>query len=368
METQMNAEDINCESAAQDISALHDGDQVSPAAARHIASCPACQERARDYSAIKTELRLSALRQSLEPPPIPSLPRKSSSHHFRAFSLLSGRTVMPRAIAALAALVIVALSVSLALVVHAQTDGPWVQYSISMIVPQDQGQRETGFLQSPSMPRGAWVMHGPSQTLGYTLRTIAVRDGRAQLEIAVRGFRGFVDYDTALSVVKSSPTVRYWYTPGQVLDIPVEGICSLRIEAHISETQPALSAWARKPVGQDTLRLDRPVVLRGKEVICEGAGGTVAAEAGPGGALEYYVPGEGMFIVSLVHLPNAIEGVVDGSIIQFGEGGREFRIFSHQAITAGDEPRPIWIQHDSLYRPQDDTPSLTAVGGVGIKK
>ena len=369
MENGLKAAEVNCETVAHDISAMHDGEPIGRQAAEHIGSCAACQQRAREYAKIKTELRLSALRNAVEPPALPALPPKANPKHVNIFSLLSGRTVLPRAIAAMAALVIIALSISLALVVHAQVDGPWVQYSISLIVPQDKGERgETGILQSPSMPRGAWVMRGPAQTIAYTLRTLEVRDGKAQLEIGVRGFPGMVDYDTALDIVKSSPTLRYWYTPGQALEIPVEGVASLLLVATISETQPALGGWARRPVGEDELRLDRPVVLRGKEVVCEGAGGTVAAGVGYGGALKYYMPGEGMFVISLVRLANAIEGTADGSVMEFKEGGIQYRIFSRQPITGGGQPRPIWIQHDSSYKPQDgDTPSLSAGGIKGAK-
>lgn len=372
MENGSKAPAVNCDMVAPDISAMHDGEPISRQAAEHIASCAACRQRAREYAEMKTELRLSATRSEPQPPalPAPSAGRIARKHGSRFLSMLLGRTMVPRAVAAMAALVILMLSVSLVFMVHAQDDGPWVRFSISLIVSQNSEERETGILQSPSMPRGSFVMRGPAQTVAYTLRTVEVRDGKALLEIGVRGFHGMIDYDTAIALIKSSPTTRSWYAPGQVLEIPVEGIGALRLVAQISETQPVLGGWAERPVAENELRLDRPLVLRGKEVILEGAGGTVAAGVSYGGALEYYVPGEGLLTISLARFADAIEGTIAGSSLQFVEAGIRYRIFSLQAIAGGVQPRRVWIHHDPSFRPsaQGGDDQTASLGAGGIKR
>ena len=350
MENESKPPVMDCQAAAQSISALHDGEPIAREAAEHIASCAICQQVAREYAEMRADLRLLAARTAPQPAelaalPPPAAPGAKRSTHFLA--MLSGRTLIPRAVAAMAALIIIALSISLALVVHAQVDGPWVQFAVYLNLPHADGERMTGIVQSPDMPRGTFIMRGPTETVAYSLRTVEIRDGKAHIEVGVRGVPPSVDDRAARELVASMPPTGYWITPGQALEIPVEGIGSLRLEARISETQPAVWDWTEKPVAERELRLNRPLVLRGKEVILEGAGGTISVGVEYGGALEYYVPGEGLFVISLAPFPNAIEGAVDGSLVQFDEAGVVYRIFSRRPITGGDQPRPIWIRHDS---------------------
>jgi hypothetical protein len=73
-------------------------------------------------------------------------------------------------------------------------------------------------------------------------------------------------------------------------------------------------------------------------------------------------------VIALEPFENAIEGVADGSLLQFQESGINYRIFSRQAITGGDQPRHIWIRHDAGYLPSahggDDTRADLSAGGI----
>jgi predicted anti-sigma-YlaC factor YlaD len=55
---------MNCNEAAEFVSALCDGETVSPAAAEHIGECPGCRDHLQEYLAMGAELRRVA---SLEP-------------------------------------------------------------------------------------------------------------------------------------------------------------------------------------------------------------------------------------------------------------------------------------------------------------
>ena len=89
--------------------------------------------------------------------------------------------------------------------------------------------------------------------------------------------------------------------------------------------------------------------------------------------MEYYVPGEGRFQIALEPCRHAVEGVADGSMMRFQEGGVEYRIFSRQAITGGDQPHRTWIRHDATYRPSahggdDSEPSLSAERSKSLER
>lgn len=368
-----NTRVIDCRTMAASISALHDGERILPEEAQHIAECAECSRRLREYSEMGAELRLLSARTVPSIATLSGLPSQSDLTARRGWrwpALLTGRTVIPRAVAAAAAFVIIALSISFAVfVVHAQVEGPWVQLSFTVTPDRANGARGmTGIVQSTGTPRGAFVIRGATEAVAFTLRTVEVREATAHVEVGVRGFSTPINVRTAKELVKQIPPKDYWLIPGQTIQIPVEGIGLLSVNSRISEARSALEVWNDPPVADDQLRLDRPVVLRGKEVILEGAGGTVSATVGQHGALTYYVPGEGRLLIALEPFENAIEGVADGSVMQFQESGVNYRIFSRQAITGGDQPRRIWIRHDAGYLPSvhggdDARPSLSA-GGI----
>jgi len=367
-----NAPVIDCKSMAASISAFHDGEPILPEEAQHITECAECSRRLREYSEIGAGLRLLSARTTLSAAALSGLPVQSARtarRGWRWLAFLAGRTVIPRFVAAAAALVIVGLSIGFAVfVVHAQDEGPWVQLSFTVNPDRVDGvSGMTGIVQSTGTPRGAWVIRGTTEAVGFTLRTVEIRDAAAHIEVGVRGFSTPIDVRSAQELVKQIPPKDYWLTPGQALQIPVEGIGVLSVNGRIVKMQSAIYVWDEPPVRDDQLRLDRPVVLRGKEVILEGAGGTVSATVKMPGALRYYVPGEGRLVIALEPFENAIEGVADGSLLQFQESEINYRIFSRQAIIGGDQPRSIWIRHDAGYLPSahggDDTRADLSAGG-----
>ena len=52
-----------CDSAAEYVSALCDGETIPVAAAEHISTCQACQSRLNEYLAFAIDLRLTASRE-----------------------------------------------------------------------------------------------------------------------------------------------------------------------------------------------------------------------------------------------------------------------------------------------------------------
>jgi len=364
---------IDCKTMAASISAFHDGEPILPEEAQHIAECAECSRRLREYSEIGAGLRLLSARTT------PSIALLSGSsiqsarttrRGWRWPAFLTGRTVVPRFVAAAAALVIVGLSIGFAVfVVHAQGEGPWVQLSFTVNPGRVDGVRGmTGIIQSAGMPRGAWVIRGTTEAVGFTLRTVEIRDATAHIEVGVLGFSAPIDVRSAQELVKQIPPKDYWLASGQTLQIPVEGIGVLSVNSRIVKMQSAAYVWDQPPIRDDELRLDRPIVVRSKEVILEGAGVTVSATVRMPGALRYYVPGEGRLVIALEPFENAIEGVADGSMLQFQESVINYRIFSRQAITGGDQPRSIWIRHDAGYLPSahggKDTRADLSAGGI----
>jgi hypothetical protein len=140
----------------------------------------------------------------------------TAMHGWRWPAFLTGRTLIPRSVAAAAALVIVGLSIGFAVfIVHAQGEGPWVQLSFTVNPVRVDGVRGmTGIVQSAGMARGAWVIRGTTEAVAFTLRTVDIREAAAHIEVAVRGFSAPIDVRTAQELVKQLPHIfaagDYW--------------------------------------------------------------------------------------------------------------------------------------------------------------
>lgn len=365
---------IDCAAAAPAISALHDGEPIGCEEAEHIANCAACRQTWRDYAEMKAELRLLAARSAPEPAELPAqFPRAPFRPSHWPRSWFAG-VLVPRAAAVLAGVVIVALMVSLAVVVRARDDGPWFQFSLSA-EHGDGVSSSVGALQSPGTPAeaGFLVLGSNSEVVVMCVRTIDIRDGMARIEVRARGFRPRIDNRAAFATLQSVTPVEYTYTPGARLDIPVEGRSPLHLVGRIFPYRPAqLVELNPHELVENEIALRRPVLLRDKRIIWDGEGGGASAW-GKQAAVAYYVPGEGRFVIALEPFENATEGQADESCMKFQEAGVEYRIFSMQAITGGQQPRRIWVWHDAGYlQPSKyggkDRSSLSSGGLPGILK
>ena len=95
------------------------------------------------------------------------------------------------------------------------------------------------------------------------------------------------------------------------------------------------------------LRVISPLLLRGKAVVYDFEGGN-AIEKDRG--VRMYIPGEGLWVLSLLPLEDAVEGRINLNRISFEMTGRSYSFVMAAPIARSEH---IWILHDANYRPPD---------------
>lgn len=112
------------------------------------------------------------------------------------------------------------------------------------------------------------------------------------------------------------------------------------------------TAWGRPDEAleprKDEFRVVAPVLIRGKEVICNlSANGHSIDDGDPDAALMIYYPGEGRYLISRVPFEGAVEGTVRDGQIKFTLHGLEYLLLSAAPILSAEH---VWISHDPKYK------------------
>jgi hypothetical protein len=128
--------------------------------------------------------------------------------------------------------------------------------------------------------------------------------------------------------------------PGNKQEISVPGLGDVELTGEYLDHVPALRFRPEEPLDprKNEFRIVSPVLIRGKEVVCN-LGGSDSTDSGdPDAALMIYFPGEGRYLISTVPFEGAVEGKVE---------------LGHVWVT--HEPRYKLSQHMEGVRPTTET-------------
>jgi hypothetical protein len=342
---------MNCQEVESFVSVLYDGEKVPAECADHIDACPACRERLRGYSEIGAELRLLASRM----PAVPELPqavleRTRSAERPGLFAFLRARMVVPKFAAIAAAAAVVVLSVSV-VVVRAQNQSAPLWFQFTLVpgdTPASGGQPpmvvQAGFddvmalmtlvLDANHHP----VFSGPASHV----KVYSIKDGKVQLAIRSRRYR---QDDPALHKAKEQlgdlEHHTFTYTPGQTLEVPVEGGGTLVLRGLIADHQPKF-AWGN-PVEPrpDQLVLTHPVLFKDKTVLTFMDGGSTIAEGQNSAAALF--GSAGLLTVALRSFPGAVEAQATWGKLEFKVNGESYTLYSASPICGGEQPHTVWV-------------------------
>ena len=366
---------MECHDAVPFVSSLHDGEPVSSEAGEHIAGCPSCRERLREYAEIGTELRLLACTRQVESQeqqlPVALRTAQARWPWSRAWT---GRILLPRFAVGLGVAIIVALSVGLGLV-RAQSRGQWFRYQLSS--PEMVGAGPKAFGSGQAGSRLTFLFTGANGAVGAQIEVIEIRDGVVRLGVRARRFseqkanQPSVRVGENLDVERALEGVRpqqYSYIPVETLAIPLDSGGELDLTGQVLAKEPDETPLAPKA---DEIVLNQPALARGKELLSQGPVEVTASASGENPGAAMYVPGEGRFVMALHPFEGALKGEVRWSRGRFTLEGQEYLLFCASPITGGDQPRPIWIYWDRSYLPsraagpgQDDSPSISSADDV----
>jgi hypothetical protein len=373
---------MNCQEVEPFVSMLYDGENVPAECADHIDACPDCRAKLRSYSEMGAELRLIASRMPAESGiPQGVEERMRSSERGDRFAFLRARIVVPKFAAIAAAAAVVALSASV-VVVRAQSQNVplWFQFDLAPGDAQvSDGQHKLNtvaragyddqlILMTPVLDANHHVIVNQKhdavemRAFGTHLTVSSIKDGKVQLAIRSRLYRMG---DSTMFKVKDQlgdlEHHSFTYTPGQSLEVPVEGGGTLILRGQIADHQPKF-AWGQ-PVEprSDEIVLTHPVLFKGKTVLAFQDGGSASADS-PDSAVSF--TGEAVRVtVALRSFPGAVQAQANWGKLAFKVNGESYTLFSASPICGGEQPHAVWVELDAKYSPSHDRPA-----GIGTAR
>lgn len=351
---------MNCQEAGPFVSALFDGEDVPVEVAGHVSECPHCRERMRAYSEIGIELRLLA-NGIADAVPMPGIVLgKALPKDWRGkFSLLTGTLLVPRFAVALVAGALLALSVSL-VALHAQSEARPLWFQFELFPPWANAQAGEAAIQNVAQAGyddqiGLYGVE--NQIVGAHIAVLALKEGSVQLEVRARRY-GPEDPDQ-FKVKEKLGDLKdhaFTYTPGQALEVPVEGGGTLTLRGQVADHQPKIAWGLPVEPRADQLVLTSPVVISGRSLLADSEGGSSIAE-GPDGAVRLYDRGMGLLTVALRPFPGAVESQANWGYLGFQINGKMYKLLSASPISGGAQPHPVWVALDTQYSPAGGMPN-----------
>lgn len=335
---------MQCPEAQEFVSVLYDGEPVPQDAAAHIAACPACRARLKEYAELGAELRLLARAAEVaETKPLPAALRQRQGTRWRR--LLTKRVLVPRFAVGLVLAALVGLSVGLGFV-QAQDRGPWFQFELRLPGTQTKGANGLLSRESQSPTLLLLARSEGSDAVLCEVDLVEIRSGAVHLRAGAR-------HIPAGEVVRTEETRQsirdYWYIPGQTLALPVDGGEEVWLSGTVLTERPAQSPWEGplnpKP---DEIALTNPVLVKGNQLLLDFKGSSVKVE-GDKAAVSIYRPDIGLLVWALKPFPGAVEGEAYRAQVRFRLEGVEHFLFSATPITGGEQPRSVWVYWDPTY-------------------
>jgi len=338
---------MKCDDAAEHISALCDGATVSRAAAEHIDACETCRVRLKDYAALGAELRRAASLEFSEAPTPPLWPRRRGGP--AVLLQKSWKTMrIPRLAFASMLAAIVALG------------SGWARQSVRastrasvLLVQYTTGTRPENFcaLSAVDKKSDSCGMIQPLQTglLLWQVRVLSKNGEQATLGIRaqVRPSPAGTSETVSFSEVESLPQQQYVFTPGETLNVQVDGLGAVTLTGQWIDHIPAIPSGSigvdtELDPGPDEIRFLAPLLLEGNHAVGDLEGSSATVDR-PGQALDVYLKGAGRFNLALSPMPGAVEGKIQFNRIAFTLNGQSYVFVTGAPISRS---RRVWVLHN----------------------
>jgi hypothetical protein len=349
---------MNCDEAAELVSALCDGETVPRETAVHLGSCEVCRERLRDYVEMGAEMRCFA---SLETEAAKPQVWESRKKGLTATWWKKGWEAMRIPKFAFAALVVGIVGLGSGFAV----EGARARAAESAVLLR------LGFgAEQPTICVLSTVHPGNDPCSGFFARTIfkvrVLSKNGDQVNLGVRAQTlppsVGEDFDVTTSMIEAVREQRYSFTPGKTLRVEVPGEDPLTITGEWMDHIPVM-AWidpGKLDPEANELRVISPLLLKNGQVAGDMEGGNAIGNK-TGQAVFLYVPGEGSFAFSLSPMPGAIQGHVDVSRLIFEANGQHYSLVTGAPMTRAAE---IWVQFNPNFRPPEQMGGNTFISVI----
>jgi hypothetical protein len=363
---------MDCVTAAPFVSLLFDGHHVPDDAARHIAGCTTCQTELRAWSEAAARLRIVAAVDRIAPiPPLALEAHEPVATPKRAFwrGWMTPMRV-PRMAAAMATFLVIVSGVGWFRAYTAPRAIDELHYEMSFGCKDPSGGSVTStgagtqLVGSRTQFYTSSACHGTERGLSGVIDPVRVRDGVLTLRLGVEVVDAMAPGPGAATRTIDPAIIReYQFVTGQSIDVPVPGGPPMRFTGRVVRRANApsppstIDALLPKP---GELAITMPALLRdGREVVVTINAGTTSKA---GDVTTLYAPGAGLFLFGLDPFEGATPALAGGAALTFEAGGNKYALYSTLPMTAGEQPRRVWVRHLREYRPAGQGGELPSLG------
>jgi hypothetical protein len=354
---------MTCVEVAEFVSALCDGEVIPASAAKHFGVCPTCRARLRDYLDLSVELRRAA---SLEvAAPVPD--RVWTNPHNPLITLFEkgwGTMRIPRfAVAAMIAGIVVLASTLAVVKVGAHSGGTVVLLSVA----GPNGPLSDCPLSTLEKKWTRCAMFGEfkGQTIGYQIDLVQHETNRVQLAIRTKVY-GKPSPDSHWNYdLRTEPQKLVWFKPGEPLKLDFPDVVTLTFKGEWMDHVPALVGMANRSIDPqaDEVRVMSPLILKDRKIVGDIEGGHARIDKTDQGIL-IYVPGEGLFVLSLSPAPGAVQAEVREGRVSFDEGAHSYIVVTGAPVTRSGH---LWVLREKGFKPTPEE-NQGFIGSIDMDK
>ena len=343
---------MNCEKAAESISALCDGERIPRAVAEHLGACEECKARLDEYLQMSAELKrvaIIAAPQSVRD--VSWGPQETMKSSWWQMWRESMR--IPRYAFGLMLVAIASLGAGIA-IVRANNAERWFHFEVRT---QQGGMAETAIMSAePKEPEhpGPVITREPEGTLAFIVRVLGGTGGSVKLGVRAICLPQNADQGIEEKAL-AAPEKEFWVISGQKLSVPVKDYGQIEITGKLLDKLPEDQNPSEKRLypKEGEFRVIPPEVL-----LVDGHVLGSMPKGGGSGSTEgcffaYYAPHDGWYVFTFNALPGATEGKINANQVEFILDGKTYT-FVAAAPIADASVTKIWVRHHAGNRLVDD--------------
>jgi hypothetical protein len=362
---------MNCEQAAEFISALLDGEKISGEAAEHIGNCTACGVRMREYACMSAELKREASAHRLYTAEVvrPVWEETSERKPFRRWNW--GASVrIPTLVFGLMVIAIIALVAGGIAIVRARTmatesvllltaDLPRFNHAQHCVLRLD----ETRAVEPCSFASYSTDVPGAIfATFRFVRReesgmVLAFKAKYVGSEEAGRGGHMFDARE-----IETIQEQEFLLSPSKPTQVSVSGLGEIILNGEFLDHVPVLPSRPKESLDpqSDELRIVSPLLIRDKQMIFNLEGFVSISSGNNNSSVMLYAPGFGRYLISVEPSPGAIQAKVNMNQIEFVEDGHKLLIANGMPVTRSEY---VWLLHEPNFKLSGSDEHAAAASG-----
>lgn len=335
---------VNCEKAAESISALCDGERIAREVAQHLGACEECKERLNDYVQMSTELkRLAIIAAPQRARDVSWGPQETTKLSW--WQIWREPMRIPRFAFGLMLVAIASLGAGI-VIVRANSSERWFQFEVRT---RGGGTAERGVMSAepkePVQP-GPVITHEADGTLAFIVRVLGGSGGSERLGVRAIWLPQNSNQSGIKEKVLGTPEREFWVIPGQRLSVPVKDYGDLEITGQLRDKLPEDQnpSEMRLYPKEGQFQVIAPQVLLVDGHVLSKGGGSGLGQLTKASFFAYYAPHYGWYIFAFKAFPGATEGKINANEVEFTLNGRAYTLLAAAPIVDRSVTK-IWIQH-----------------------